>query len=132
MKALDIQSQCHNHQSGLFLNLRESLFSLFIFHFLNYILLIMLLQLSQFFPLHPPPPSNPHSLRQFPHHCSCPWVMCISSLATPFPILYFISPWLYCNQLFVFLNPLTSLPILPNIPPIWQPTLFFLFAHFVF
>ena len=38
---------------------------------------------------HPLLPStqNPHSLRQYPHHCLCPWVMHISSLAAPFPIL---------------------------------------------
>ena len=28
-----------------------------------------------------PSTQQPHSLRQSPHHCSCPWVMCISSLA---------------------------------------------------
>ena len=33
------------------------------------------------FPLSPAPPSTPYSLRQFPHHCSRPWVMSISSLA---------------------------------------------------
>ena len=81
------------------------------FLFQNYILLIMLLHLSQFFPLSPPPPSTPHSLRQSPHHCSCPWVMHIISLATLFPILHFTSPWLFCNYLFVLLNPLTSSPI---------------------
>ena len=66
------------------------------------------------FPLCLPPPSTSHPLRQSPHHCSCPWVMCISSLATPFPILYFISLWLLSNYLFVLLHPLTSSPILPH------------------
>ena len=70
----------------------------------------MLLQF-QFFPLCPSPPSIPHSLRQSPHLCSCPWIMHISSLATLFLILYFTSPWLFCNYLFVLLNPLTSSPI---------------------
>ena len=68
---------------------------------LNYILLIKLLQLSQFFPLWPP-------------LCSCPWVMHINSLSTPFPVLYFTVPWLFCNYLFVLLNPLTSSPIPPH------------------
>ena len=63
----------------------------------------------------PLPPSPTHSLRPSPHHCSCPWVMCIGSLATPFPILYFTSPWLFCNYLFGLLNPLTSSPI-PHTP----------------
>ena len=84
------------------------------FNFLNYILLIILLQLSRFVPLFLSPPSTPHSLRQSPHHCSCPWIMCISSLATPFPALYFTSHWLFCNYLFVLLNPLTFSPIPPN------------------
>ena len=79
-----------------------------------YILLIMLLQLSWFFALGPPPASISHSFRQSPYLCSCPWVIHISSLATPFPILYFTSPWLFCNYLFVLLNPLTSSPIVPN------------------
>ena len=78
-----------------------------VFLFVNYILLIMLLQLFQFFPLWSPPPSTLHSLRQSPHHCSCPWVMCISSLVIPFPILSFTSPWLFCTYQFV-------LPFLKN------------------
>ena len=59
-----------------------------LFIILNYMLLIMLPQLPQFFPifsLHTAPltPSG------YPHtHCSYPWVMHISSLATPFSILY--------------------------------------------
>ena len=55
-----------------------------------------------------------HSLRQHPHHCACPWVLCVTSLAAPFPILYFTSPWLFCNHLFVLLNPLTFSPIPPH------------------
>ena len=65
-----------------------------------------------------PPPSTPHSLRQFLHLCSCPWVMRVSSLATPFPILYFTSPWLFCNYLFVLPNPLTSHSFSHTSPPI--------------
>ena len=84
------------------------------FTFLNYILLIMLLKSPQFFPFCPPPRSIPHSLRQSPHHCSCPWIICIGSSATLFPVLHFTPPWLLCNYLFVFLNPLTSSPIPPR------------------
>ena len=80
--------------------------------FKNYILLIMLLQLSQFFPL-------PQII---PHHCLCPGDTRVSSLATPFPVLYCASPWLFCNYLFVRLNPLASSPIPPHTPPIWQPS----------
>ena len=71
-------------------------------------------------PLYPSPPLQ--SYRQSPHLCSCPWVMCVSSLASPFPILYFISPWLFCNYQFVLLNTLTSSPILTHPTPIWQPS----------
>ena len=47
--------------------------------------------------------------------------MHISSLATPFPILYFTAPWLFCNYLFVLLKSFISLPIIPHPSPIWQP-----------
>ena len=53
---------------------------------LNYILLTLLPQPSQFSPF-APSTHHPHSLRQYPHHCSCPWVTCISSLATPMAFL---------------------------------------------
>ena len=42
-----------------------------------------------------------HSLRQSPYHCSCPWVIRVSSLASPSPIVCFTPPWLFCNYLFV-------------------------------
>ena len=61
-------------------------------------------------------PNTPHSLTQSSRHCSCPWVMCISSLLTPFPVLYSTSLWLFCNYLFVLLNPLTSSSISPTSP----------------
>ena len=55
-------------------------------------LLIMLLQLSHFppfTPLHPAHPLPP----TFPPYSSCPWVIHVSSLASPFPILYLPSPY---------------------------------------
>ena len=100
-----------------------SCFSTFgLFSFLNYISLIVLLQLSRFFPPLLPSTQHPNSLRQSPHHCSCPWVMCTSSLPTRVPILHFTFPWLCCNYLFVLLNPLTSSPIPPHAPPIRKPS----------
>ena len=54
-----------------------------------------------------PSPKHPHSLRQSTHHCSCPWVMHISSLAFPFPILFLTSPSLFCTYQYVLLNPCT-------------------------
>ena len=62
----------------------------------------MLSQLSQFFPLcplHPAPP--PFSGN--PYDCSCPWIMRVSSLTTPFPTLYFISSWLSVTTYLYFL-----------------------------
>ena len=53
--------------------------------------------------------------------CSCPWVMCINSLSTQFPILYSTSQWLFCNCPFLLLSHLTSSPIVSHHPPIWQP-----------
>ena len=73
-----------------------------------------------FLPFCPPPPSTPHSFRQFLHLCSCPWVMHIHSLTTQFPILYFTFPWLLCYYLFVFLNPFTSPPIPSRPSPTWH------------
>ena len=66
----------------------------FLLYFIDYAVTVVLI----FFPFLPSA-QQPHSLRQFPHHRSCPWVMCMSSLATPFPILYFTSPWLFYNYL---------------------------------
>ena len=121
------------------MRLKPIMFTLFlvIFFFFNCILLTMLLQLSQLFPTLPTStPSLPYYLRESSHHCPCPWLMCISSLVTPFPILYFTSPWLFCNYLFVLLNPLTSSPIPPHPLPSGNHqnslpmilSLFFLFA----
>ena len=65
----------------------------------------MLLQLSQFFPLCPPPPSNTP-----PRLSSCPWVVRVSSLASPFPILFLTSPCLFCAYQLCFSTP-------PSFPP---------------
>ena len=82
----------------------------------------MLWQLPWISPLCAPPPSAPYSLRQPSHYCSCPRIMSISSLATPFPLLYFTSPWLFCNYLLLVFNPLTSSCFLPLPYSIWQPS----------
>ena len=124
-------------------NFQHICFYLFIFYL--FFVVVVQLQLSAFSPhpstppqpeyfiyyavtvvlIFPPLPHlhpNPHSHRPSPHHCLCPWVMHVSSLATPFPILYFTSPCLFCNYLCVLLNALTSSPIPPHHPPIWQPS----------
>ena len=87
------------------------LFCLVLLYFVDYAVTVVLI----FSPL---PPSTQHlPLPQaIPCLCSCPWVMLASSLATPFPIQYFISPWLFCNYLFVFLisSPFTHSPTTPS------------------
>ena len=90
---------------------------MFKLYFIDYAITVVLI----FPPLSPSTQHHPHSLRQFPHNCSCPQIMRVSSVATPFPILHFTSPWLFCNYLFVLLNPFTSSPILLLPPLIWQP-----------
>ena len=82
------------------------------------------------YPLLPPSTWHPHGLRQSPHHCSCPWVMYVSASAAPFPMLCFTSPWLFCNYLFILLNPLTSLRIPPQPSPIRQPSEHSLYPSF--
>ena len=86
-------------------------------YFIDYALTVVLN-----FPPLPPPPSTPTLSGNPPHHCSCSWIMHIGSLATPSPILYCTAPWLFCNYLFVFLNPLISSPIPLHPHPIWQPS----------
>ena len=76
----------------------------------------MLLELSQFFPHCLPPPQTliPSS---YPPPSSCPWVMHISSLASPFHIPFLTSPCILCTYQFMLLNPCTFSPILPLSPP---------------
>ena len=69
-----------------------------VFFLLNYILLIMLLQLCQLFsPLYPLLLYTPTLLHSAPLS-SCPWVIHIRSLASPFPILFLTSPCLFCAR----------------------------------
>ena len=80
----------------------------------------MLLQLSHCFsPLYSPPPCNPLP-PSFPNLISCPWVVHISSLASPFPILFLSSTCLFCSCHLCFLFPVPFPPfsLLPtdNLP----------------
>ena len=79
----------------------------------------MLLQLSQCFPLCPSLPGFPlPSSDPPPSLSSCPWVMHVSSLASP--TLFLTSPIL-CLQI-MLLNPYTFSPILLAFPPANNPT----------
>ena len=93
--------------SSLMYNLMQ-IFLLYSFIFKLY-LLVMLLQFSLFFPLCPLQAETPLPQAHPPLLMSM--VMNVSSLASPFTILYFTSPWLFSNYLFILLNPFTSSPI---------------------
>ena len=80
--------------------------------FFKCILLIMLLQLSQFFPLCAPPPGTP-SHQHHPLLSSCLWVIYISSLASPFSILFLTSPCLFSTYQLCFLIPASFPPFSP-------------------
>ena len=75
----------YSKQKFIYSLLFHNFLFIFIFTILNYI------SCSYSCPNFPPLPPSTHSLRQSPHHCSCPWIIPINSLATPFPILYFTS-----------------------------------------
>ena len=87
------------------------------FGFFKYILLSMLLQLFHFFStLYSPPPCTPLP-PPFSHLSSCPWVVHISSLASPFPILLLTAPCLFCTYCLSFLFPILSpCPLLADSP----------------
>ena len=78
----------------------------------KYVLLIMLLQLSHFFlsfiPLHPASLLLP--VFPAPPLSSCPWVIYVSSLASPFPILFLTSSCLFCTYYLCFLFPVPFPP----------------------
>ena len=82
----------------------------------------MLLQLSHLFsPLYPLPPCMPHP-SSIPPLSSCLWVVHISSLVSPFPILFLTSPCLFCTYYLCFLflvhfPPVSSHPLPPDNPP---------------
>ena len=81
----------------------------------------MLLQLSHFFlpfiPLYPAHPLSPVSHSLSP----CPWVIHISSLASPFPILFLTSPCLFCTYHLCFLFPVSFSHSLPSPFPADNP-----------
>ena len=84
-----------------------------LFYFLRYTLLIMLLQLSHFTPFIPFCPA--HCLPPtFPLFSSCPWVVHISSLASPFPILFLTFPCPFSTYHLCYLFPVTFPPLSPS------------------
>ena len=77
-------------------------------------------------------------LPSFPYLSSCPWVIHISSLASPFPILFLTSPCLFSTYHLCFLFPIpfpNSLSLLITLHVISISVnlfLFQLFAQFIF
>ena len=95
-------------------------FHLKFFLIFKYILLIMLLELSHFFSslfpstLYPHPPS-------FPQLSSCPWVIHINSLASPFPVQFLTSLCLFDTYHLCFLFPIHFPPFSPLTLPADNP-----------
>ena len=93
-----------------FISLISILFILFLIYFIDYAIIIV----PFFSPLYSPLPCTP-LLTAFPHLSSCPWVVHINSLASPFPIIFLKSPCLFTYQ-FVLLNPCAFSPV-PSLSP---------------
>ena len=87
-------------------------FFLNIFYWLCYYSCPSFPPLPTLYPVLPFPPA-------IPPLSSCPWVTHISSLALSFPILFLISPCLFCICRLMLLNPCTFSPILPHPVPNW-------------
>ena len=78
---------------------------LFLASLFKYILFIMLLVIPFFPPLYSPPPCTTSHQYHTPLLGLCPWVIHISSLASPFPKLFLTSPSLFCSYHLCFLFP---------------------------
>ena len=89
----------------------------FFFLIIDYAITVVLI-----FPLLPPSTHQPPHPQAIPPYFSSPWVLCISSLATPCLMLYFTFPCLFCNYILVLLNPLTSPSTPPYHPSTRQPS----------
>ena len=95
-----------------YLPLKSSVHILLFNFYFKYILLIMLLQLSQFFPLALLNPVTPFPTAVLPLS-SCPWVVHVNSLASPFLTLFLTSPCLFCTYQLCFLIPALLSPFSP-------------------
>ena len=86
------------------------------FYFFKIYFIFYAVTVGHFFPLSfitlcPVSPTLPSA---FSHLSSCPWVVHISSLASPFPILFLIFPCLFCTYHLCFLFPVPFPPLSPT------------------
>ena len=88
----------------------QEIFKIFYF-FKSYFIVYAITVFLIFPPLALSTQPAPHSLRQSPYYCPCPWVMYICSMATIFPVLTFTFPWLFCNTNLYFIIPSHFSPI---------------------
>ena len=93
----------------------QSFLILFIFVFLVFLNIFIdyAITVVPFPPLHSTPSCNPLPHTFLPH-CSCPWVILISSLASTFPTLFLPSPCLFSTYHLCYLF---SVPSPPSPPP---------------
>ena len=89
------------------------LFLFFEIYFIDYAITVVPFFLP-FIPLHP----VPHLPPSFPHLGSCPWVVHVSSLVSPFSILFLSSPCLFCTCHLCFLFPVPFLLFSPLPSPL--------------
>ena len=73
-----------------------------------------------FFSLYPPTPVSTFPPAILPLS-SGPWVTCVSSLASPFRILFLTSPCLFCSCQLCFLSPAPFSPLSPSPLPADNP-----------
>ena len=91
---------------------------MFFKYFPNYISIIN--KILIFFSLYPPTPVSTFPPAILPLS-SGPWVTCVSSLASPFRILFLTSPCLFCSCQLCFLSPAPFSPLSPSPLPADNP-----------
>ena len=104
-----------------------SFLSLILIYFIDYAITVVLFFLP-FLPFYPLPLLPP----AFPHLTSCPWVIHISSWASPFPILFLTFPSIFCTiyasySLYLFPHSLPFTSQLITLYAIFRSMILFLF-----
>ena len=87
---------------------KRLVFIIYLFIFIDYAITVV----PFFPPLYSPLPCIPLP-PAFPPLSSCPWVVHICSLTSPFPILFLTSPCLFCTYHLCFLFPVPLSPLSP-------------------